>query len=482
MQKLEKKNIEDILSLTPMQEGMLFHYLEDPGSDFYFEQLSLDISGDIEIPAFEQAWNFVIETNEMLRTVFRWEKVERPMQIVLKKYKLQPRYYDCSEPGGDARDKKQVLEEIKERDRKEKFDLRDVPFRVTLCRIDRGRYEMIISNHHILYDGWSNSIIIKEFLQAYSDLSRGKIPIRPLKHKFKEFVQWVHTQDTRLQESFWRGYLEGFKSPTPLPITPKRRKTSRDVKQIEGYKMKYLPGLKSEIQHFIQENKVTFATLLYSSWGILLQKYNNTQDVVFGTTISGRPGRIKGIENIVGLFINTLPLRVQTYEKEKIPELLRRIQGDLQLREEYAGTPLVKIKEYSQVNQQQELFNSIVVIENYPLEDRLTADDYSLLVNSHSIFDITNYDLALFININEVVFYYNGGRFDEKSIETLSEHFKKMLQCIVQLPNLDILDLDILSEEEKRQILKGAGKTAPPGANSKNKTIDELKTEIAFEF
>ena len=148
MQKLDKTNIEDILALTPMQEGMLFHYLKDPGSDYYFEQLSLEISGKINKEIFEKAWNFVIESNEMLRAVFRWEKVDKPVQIILKGHQFQPRYCDFSEKA--ANDVQNQLEEIKGKDREQEFDLREVPFRVTLCKTEENKYEMIISNHHIL--------------------------------------------------------------------------------------------------------------------------------------------------------------------------------------------------------------------------------------------------------------------------------------------------------------------------------------------
>jgi hypothetical protein len=163
VERLDPKRIENILALTPLQEGMLFHYLKDPGSDYYFEQLTLQISGEIDVQRFEKAWNFVIETNEMLRTVFRWEKLETPIQIILKEHILHPGYYDLS--GLDANEKKKKSEEIKSKDREKKLNLREVPFRVTLRRIGKDKYEMIISNHHILYDGWSNGIILKEFFK-----------------------------------------------------------------------------------------------------------------------------------------------------------------------------------------------------------------------------------------------------------------------------------------------------------------------------
>ena len=213
MKKIDKRRIEDVLRLTPLQEGMLFHHLQDPASDRYFEQLVLEISAEIEPDSFEKAWNIVIETNEILRAVFRWEKIENPVQIILKKHRLQPKYIDLS--GEKASNIKMDAEEILLKDRQEKFDLGEVPFRVTLCKIENRRYRMIISNHHILYDGWSNGIILKEFFAAYDGLCKGNHFLPPVKtgSKFKEFSQWLQNQDKERQAAFWRAYLKGFATP-----------------------------------------------------------------------------------------------------------------------------------------------------------------------------------------------------------------------------------------------------------------------------
>ena len=167
VKKLTKRDIEDILALTPMQEGMLFHYLNNPSGDQYFEQLSLILSGEIDIHRFETAWNIVIETNPVLRTVFRWEKTDMPVQVILKHYVLKPVQHDFSGDALSPRQQQQLVEEARSKDRENSFDLRDVPFRVTLCKLQPDEYCMLVSNHHILYDGWSGGIILNEFFEAY---------------------------------------------------------------------------------------------------------------------------------------------------------------------------------------------------------------------------------------------------------------------------------------------------------------------------
>ncbi|MCP5047835.1 MAG: hypothetical protein GY940_11735, partial [bacterium] len=149
VKRLDKKDIEDVLALTPMQEGMFYHYLKEPAGGYYFEQLNLRISGPLDVNCFERAWNVVIETNEMLRTVFRWEKLKSPTQVVLKQHTLQLRNYDLT--AGENRKAGKKLEEIKRNDRNKTFNLREVPFRVTLCKLEEDKFEVIISNHHIIY-------------------------------------------------------------------------------------------------------------------------------------------------------------------------------------------------------------------------------------------------------------------------------------------------------------------------------------------
>ncbi|UCH93124.1 MAG: amino acid adenylation domain-containing protein [Candidatus Aminicenantes bacterium] len=489
MEKSDRKNIEDILALTPMQEGMLFHYLKDPRSNAYFEQLNLRIEGTIDIKRFEQAWNFVIETNEMLRAVFRWEKVENPTQIILKEHKLQLKYYNFSaRDTGEVEARKQLkmLEELKVRDRMEKFDLRKVPFRVTLCKVEEEKYEMIISNHHILYDGWSNGIILKEFFQAYNNLWREDEFLQPpVKTKFKEFVKWIQNRDIRKQEKFWKNYLNGFDAQIELSI---KRKRKEDRISTGIYRTRFKKDTVIKLENFVKKHKITLATSLYTAWGLLLQRYNNSNDVIFGTTISGRTAGIEGIEEMVGLFINTLPLRVQGSGGEKTRDLLYRIDKALQMREPYEYTPLVNIKEYSEIDSKEELFDSIVVVENYPLDLSLRHEEdmLSLSGNSYSMVENTHYDLTIGITVTgipgddmEVNFGYQEGLFDKGSIERLYHHLVCILKDIIENPGKKISDLEILSGKEKSQLLADFNKTE--AQYPKDKTLHQLFADQAVK-
>ncbi|MCK4764619.1 MAG: amino acid adenylation domain-containing protein, partial [Candidatus Aminicenantes bacterium] len=496
MTGLGKKEIRDVYALTPMQEGMLFYYLKNPESDLYFEQLNLRISGSIEIELFEKAWGFVVANNELLRTVFRWRKVKEPVQMVLKEHRPEIRVLDSRYPvpgvlprsgleGAPAgcydflSDPRHPVPVVLPRSGLEGssagcFDLTQVPFRVTLCKIEAEQYEMIISNHHILYDGWSNGIILREFFAAYEALAAGKEPQKPVKTKFKEYIKWLKDRDQGDREKYWKEYLAGFDAPTVLSV---KRPGGGEVGAAGNFKTRLTKDFRVKLEDFAKEHKVTPASLLYSAYGILLQKYNNSGDVIFGATSAGRAAKIKGIEDMVGLFINTLPLRVKSESGETAADLFKKVNEAVQKREQYESTPLVDIKAYSPLDSTEELFDSIVVIENYPL-DAAALQGSRLSIESFSMFEMTNYDLTLTIALSaeiEIDFVYNSELLEKGVIERLSRHFINILDVILFNPGSECSTLDILSTGEKRQLLVDFNDTAAD--YPKDKTIHALFAE-----
>ncbi|MCK4762614.1 MAG: AMP-binding protein, partial [Candidatus Aminicenantes bacterium] len=447
MKKLDKKKIQDIYALTPLQEGMLFYYLKNPAGDLYFEQLNLRISGSIEIEIFKKAWNFVVANNELLRTVFRWRKVKEPVQMVLKVHHPEIRVLDSRHPVPGVLPRSGL-----EGAPAGCFDLTQVSFRVTLCKIEEEQYEMIISNHHILYDGWSNGIILREFFAAYEALAAGKEPQRPVKTKFKEYIKWIKGRDQGEQANYWEEYLAGFEVPTVLSV---KRPSGGEVGAAGNFKTRLEKNFREKLEAFAKRHKVTPASLLYTAYGILLQKYNNSKDVIFGATSAGRSAKIKGIEDMVGLFINTLPLRVESESGENVSDLLGKVNEAVQDREQYETTPLVNIKNYSPIDSSEELFDSIMVIENYPI-DTAALQGRRLKIESFSMAEMTNYDLTVAITLSdgiEINFIYNACLFSSGVVERLAAHFGGLLREMIAAPGREISALEMLSGQEKKQLL-----------------------------
>lgn len=485
MKTLNKKNIGDILALTPMQEGMLFHYLKDPGNDANFEQLYLEISGKLERGLFEKAWNFVIGTNEMLRTVFRWENLKQPAQLVMEEHCLDFRYFDLSGKSSDERNIS--VENIKTADRNEKFDLQDVPFRVTLCKIDEIKYGIIVSNHHILYDGWSNGIILKEFFNAYNDLSAGRVPEMLFKTKFREFIRWSQNRDREKEEEFWKEYLKGFE-----------RKNEHDThdalskKVIAGtakLQFEIPPETVTRLNDFSIDYKISLTQLIYTAWGILLQKYHDAADVMFDTTVSGRSAKVKGIEHLVGLFINTLPVRVNTRPGETVTALLTRFKKMQRKWEEFENTSTLTLKEYTGECRNPVCFDSVVVVENYPLDTAVIQKNSEFSIDSFSNTGMTRYDLTVLISgsgpIN-IELSYNVHLFRERTASLVGRHFISILDEIVSSPRQTVPEIHILPGEEVEEITKTltGGREYEPGTaiesefTAPRNTVEEKLVEI----
>ncbi|SDX35692.1 non-ribosomal peptide synthase domain TIGR01720/amino acid adenylation domain-containing protein [Marininema mesophilum] len=454
MAKLDKQNVEDILSLTPTQEGILFHYLKDPESEEYVEQLSIELLGEVNEEHVRGAWESVMQSNEMLRTVFRWEKVKAPVQIVLKEHPLQWTVLDLQ--GKSEQEKQVLLSEMQRQDRERKFDLGEVPFRITLCKLEKEKNVMIINNHHILYDGWSNGLLLKEFVDAYRCVSQGEAYLPPNKKKYRDFVKYIQEQDKNGQQQFWQEYLAGFDAQTTLLSN---ESTHGQQGGQERHDLIHLA--KEPLDQFAREHEVTLASLIYSVWGTLLQRYNHSQDIIFGTTVSGRSGAFKGIEDLVGLFINTIPLRITAQSGETVAELVRRVNRTLQDRGEVDNTPLSDIKKYSELEEGTNLFDTIVVFENYPLDQALQHGDVSrqggLTFGSYSTVEKTNYALTLSVTAFdevEVCFSYNEKLFNPEMMNRLATHFCNIINEMVHHPEQLVSQLEMLAPEEKNQILR----------------------------
>jgi len=475
IKKIAGKDTESILALTPMQQGLLFHYMKDPRGESYFNQLDLEVSGEIEPGCFEKAWDVVIEANEILRTVFRWEKLEKPVQVVLKKHALHLQYQDLTTVGNSEEQNSQ-WETIKQQDRDRQFDLRRVPFRVILGKMTEKHYHILISNHHILYDGWSTGIILKEFFQAYEILAKGgQPPPSPVKPGFKEFIQWHGEQDPEEQKKFWQNYLEGFDTPSRLP--GKRLKPGPGLSEKNNYRLHFSQTVKNKLEVFVKDKRITLAAFFYCAWGVLLQKYCGMEDVVFGITVSGRSAPIRGIEDMVGLFINTIPLRAGFEPGESLMDVLARINNHLAAGEKYENTPLVDIYSYCRqlTRVREELFDTLVSMENYPLDTYLRETGTHLFIQSYEMEEKPHYDLTIVISAAggiDIDFIYDNTSFDKETIVRLAHHLGTILKGIGENIEKGPHEIEILSGEEKQQLLVDFNRNT--AAYPKQEAIHEL--------
>ncbi|WP_312653314.1 non-ribosomal peptide synthetase [Aminipila sp.] len=477
--RLNKENIQDIIGLTPLQEGMLFHYISEPGSRQYFVQLRLHISGNIDEQLIEKAWNHVISQNEILRAVYKWDKLENAVQIILKEAPVKIRKHGLTLQPIESQWKS--VNEILDKDLQEGINISEEPFRITLIKLSETCCEMIISNHHIMYDGWSNGILLKEFIEAYNNLYGNQPISKSQKTSFKEYIRWHQSRDQESSKEYWNNYLEDFENTSIIPAVSKIRENEAEINRFSFDMPK---DLNNSMEEFCMENKLSKSTLLFGIWGVLLQKYCNTDDVIFGTTVSGRNAKVKEIENIVGLFINTVPLRVKRSEETTAIELLKNLEAALRMRADYENTPIVEVKTYSEIDSRDELIDSIVVIENYPFDKKLKETQGVIKIDSYSMYDFTNYKLTLSIEDFEnlkINFSYRNDIYSKDFIERMAGHFRHITIKILNKKNLNIEKLQIMTEAEIRKIVYQYNDTNIEYEN-RNKVISQVIEENAKQI
>jgi len=482
--KIDKRNVEEMLGLTSTQEGMLFHYLSNRESLQYFEQFRLKMRGKIEVPLFEEAWKITSQVNETLRTVIRWEKLEEPVQLVLKDKIIPLRIEDGTHLDADTQH--QWLETITMEDRRIPIDLTSDPLRITLCLLDISEIEMILSFHHILFDGWSTTILLTEFIDNYNRLLQGEKPGTLQKTRYKEYYKWFRRQlaDHEERDAYWKQYMDGFDTHTQLPYNQNKVKA---IESVNTSGIDISPSLSGQIRACSQECNVTLSCILYTAWGILLQKYNNSNDIIFGTAVSGRPSAVKGIEQMAGLFINTLPLRFKTENHHSIRSIIQALHDHLNERSRFDHTPLTDIVKFSPAGKESDLFDSLFVIDNYPLAlapfpDIDITPEEKLTVVSYDLFEMTSYDLTVQVlpmthERLDTRFHFNADVFDTATIRRMARHYVKILEEIAGDSSIKLEQIEMITREEKQQILNQFNN--PDIAFAVDKTIhNEIQQQV----
>ncbi len=443
-------DIKDAYALSPMQEGMLFHYMMDKTSTAYFEQLDLSLQREVERNLVEESFNQLIEKYDIFRTVFIYEKVKKPRQVVLKKKRLKIYFKDISHLS--EHDSIDFMENFKKDDKRKGFNLvNDIPMRISLIKMAAGHYRLIWSFHHIIMDGWCLGIVLKEFLQVYSVMEKGGIIRLPLATPYSDYIKWLEKQDKTKGLKFWEKYLEGYNKKASLPRhgNPSQGRTVGKYHQQEY--ITQIPTATSEaLREAAKSNQVTLNTLFQAFWGILLQRYNNTNDVVFGAVVSGRPSEIKGIEKMVGLFINTIPVRIYSgplnESSNTISQLLKKRQMETVWAKPYEYLPLVEIQDLSLLKG--DLIDNIIVFENYPIQEQITEagnlSEYKIPFGDIGFFEQVNYDFNIIVSPGKkllVRLNYNSLVYKPEFVKRVWSHFMEIAHQVIE--NFDIKLPDI---------------------------------------
>ena len=452
------RGVEDVYPLTPLQEGILFLTLYAPGSGVYVDQSGYVLEGPLDAAALERAWRGVVARHEALRAGFAWEGLPRPVQVIRRE--AAPRFRVEDWRGLDEAERQARLERYLAEDRTAGFDPGEAPLmRLALFRTGEREHQLVWTHHHLIVDGWSIPLILAEVMAQYAAHLRGEAPRPAGGRRYRDYVAWLERQDRARAERFWREALAGFHAPTPLPAA----RPAGDAGGEPGHGKARL-RLSAERTGALREQArgwgVTTSTLVQGAWAVLLGRYADEDDVVFGATVSGRPAELSGVEDTVGMFINTLPVRVRLQGAAQVGEWLAGLQrGQVEARE-YEYAPLVAVQGWSQVPGGGSLFESLVVLRNFPVDQAITeaAGDVSgLRVRGNLTRDQSNYPLVLEAHAGARItgeIRYELGRFEAGAVERMVGQLQVLLEDMAADPARRLWELSLLGGSERTQLLE----------------------------
>lgn len=453
---IDKANIKNLYRLSPLQGGMLFHALYDEGARSYFEQGVYRIDGTIDVSVFEQAWNAVVERHDALRTAFIVKGVPEPLQVVLKKRPLDFRFEDITD--SEAVTQEERIANICAQDKERGFDLtRDPLLRIALFRCAEDRYTMILSFHHIIMDGWCQGILASEFTTIYTSLRHARpVPLPPAP-QYREYIRWLERQDKEEGLAYWKNYLKGFAHATNVPQRAEKKEKSVAAEQ-GAFSFRLTHDETAALNEFAQRNGVTLSTVVQGLWGVLLGELNGTEDSLFLSTVSGRPDDLENAENIVGLFINALPVRVQMKRGERFAQLVIDLRKNAGESQPYQFAPLAEIQAKSALKR--EIANTLLVFENYPFAP--SGDDAPFSIAQQSIDERTNYDVTVQVHPGEELGFgiaFDSERIDPELIARMGEWIAEASRRIAGNPEITVAEFsrdgvgftqDVAKEEREK--------------------------------
>ncbi|GAA2966728.1 non-ribosomal peptide synthase domain TIGR01720/amino acid adenylation domain-containing protein [Actinokineospora diospyrosa] len=440
-------DVEDILPLTPMQAGMVFHGLSQQGQGAYFQQTAFVLDDIHDVRRFALAWRQVVDRAAILRSSVVWEGVPEPVSVVHKHVDLPISVRDWTGGRREA-----LLAALLDADRRAGFDLAAPPLmRLTLAELGGGRVQVLWTFHHVLLDGWSIFGVLSDVAEAYAGRA---LPDRP---DFAEYHRWLSKQDSGAAELHWRAVLGDLQAPTPLPFDRPRASVAQPSTSART-EIALTAEDTERLTRFAKDQRLTLGTVVQGAWALMLAQHSPLHDdgsrqVCFGATVSGRPAEIPRVEAITGMFVNTMPV-VTTVDGTVAGWLaeLQRAQVDSRA---FEHTPLTRLHSYSAVPGGVDLFDSAVIFENYPADGpklgELTAVESTTFPLSVTVYP--GAELRL-------LFGYEPGLFDAETIDVLAGQLRRLLGELVADPNREIADIPALDGADRTQVLETWNDTA----------------------
>nr|WP_281032636.1 non-ribosomal peptide synthetase [Nocardia araoensis] len=443
-------DLTDAWPLTPLQSGMLFHaLLAEHSVDVYTIQFVLDLGGAVDARRMQAAAQAVLDRHDNLRVAFADDSEGKPVQIVQDSLEVPWRLVDLCrlEPAAAGAE----FERIKAADLADHFDMRTAPLlRFALIRSAAARYHLLVTSHHILVDGWSMPLLTKELLTLYAFGGNSRhLPSVP---PYRDYLAWLVAQDAEAARSAWRAALAGITEPTPLAPVDPGREIAAGVGEV-GFELS--PADTTALTRLASGLGVTVNTVVQAAWGLLIGRTVDRDDVVFGATVSGRPPQLDGVEAMVGLFLNTIPVRVRLDATGTLGGLLRQLQAEQAALLDYHYLGLSDIQEAVGI---EGLFDSLVVFESFPVDrdglDRAGAID-GMNVTGVGAVNGTHYPFTVMVVLDNqlrVSVKYLRDVIDEPAALRLAQRLSALIGRFVTTPQARVGEIDVLLEDERAEL------------------------------
>ncbi|NGO71810.1 condensation domain-containing protein, partial [Streptomyces boncukensis] len=441
-----KPNLSDVLPLTPLQEGLLFHavFSQERELDVYAVQLVLDLAGPLSPDALRGAAAGLLERHPNLRSAFRYRRNGEPVQIV-------PRAVELPWTERDAPDA-QEARRITDADRVRPFDVARPPLlRFTLIRTGPAAHRLVLTAHQLLFDGWSMPLLVRELFALYRDGGAELPRVTP----YKTYLAHLARQDQDAAEDAWRTALDGVAGPTLVAPGAAGRAAAVLPEHCER---ELDADLTAELGRWARSRGLTLNTLVQGAWAVTLGALTGQRDVLFGGTVSGRPPELPGVETMVGLFINTLPVRVELDPAKPFAAVLAELQERQAALLGHQHLGLTRVQRCAGTG---ELFDTVLVFENYPLDPEEMAEPApGLRITDLAAKDATHYPLSLIVLPGERLRLDLGYRPDLYTAQQAEDVLSRLTGVLRQLPEAPDAPLArhgvLLSGERERLHLRPA--------------------------
>jgi len=460
-----RKNVEAIYPLSPLQRGLLFHALYDRESVSYMQQAAYTLRGAVDADALERAWQRAVDRHPVLRTGIFGEQREEPMQVVSKSARVGLERLDWRDapddgtPDDDARDSPDRLAAFLERDRRRGFDLKRPPLlRLHLIRAGEDLHHFVLSFPHLLLDGWSVALLLREVFAFYRDPGL-ELPAPP---PFSRYISWLRAQDREFAERYWRRHLAGFATPTRISSGTADDTAEGSYRQLRAT---LAPRRTAALQERARRHRLTLNTVVQGAFAALLERYTGERDVIFGVTVAGRPDDLPDAGSIVGLFMNTLPSRVRTPRRGTVAEWLQELQDGLAESRRFESSSLVDIHGWSELPGRAPLFEVLYSFESYPIDADSLDDDLGFEITDTRTFERTHYPLTLQVLLGEglsLVATFDATRLEPATALRMLRHLERLLAAMAEELERPFPSLPGLPAAERHALLVEAGDTRAP--------------------